>query len=455
MSIRRSVLLLISILVSGFLSARPLWESGAVLSAVDPSGTSSAALFASITVTTLPPGLPITVDGALYTSPQVFNWGFGTLHTISVSSPQTGGGTRRVFIMWDDAGALTHSISVGASDMTYTAIFSSQYLLSTASSPIGAGGTSVIPPSADGYYLSGTTVQLIANPASGYTFIAWGNDLAGSTNPQTIVMSAPRSVTANFAKISGITVATNPPGLQITIDGTSYTAPKVFNWVSGSQHTISVFSPQTGAGTRRVFSSWSDGGATTHSITVGASDMTYTANFAAQYLLSTATSPVGAGSIGVVPSGTDAFYESGTSVQLTAYPASGYTFTAWSNDLTGSANPQTILMSAPRSVTANFRLTSEVDELTVGLPEGFSLSHNYPNPFNPSTTIRYDLPHDSHVSLSIFNTLGLRVALLIEREDHAGYHEVRFDGSGLAAGVYFYRLQADEYVETKKMTVVK
>jgi polyhydroxybutyrate depolymerase len=89
------------------------------------------------------------------------------------------------------------------------------------------------------------------------------------------------------------------------------------------------------------------------------------------------------------------------------------------------------------------------------IPVSFSLSQSYPNPFNPSTTIRYGIPHQTEVTLAIFNTLGQHVATLVQGEQDAGYHEVRFDGSNLASGVYFYRLQAGSYVETKKLMLLR
>ena len=89
------------------------------------------------------------------------------------------------------------------------------------------------------------------------------------------------------------------------------------------------------------------------------------------------------------------------------------------------------------------------------LPEKFVLEQNYPNPFNPSTTIRYGLPQKSAVQLTIFNTLGQQVATIVQGEQEAGNHEVRFDGSNLSSGVYFYRLQAGEFVQTRKLLLLR
>jgi hypothetical protein len=89
------------------------------------------------------------------------------------------------------------------------------------------------------------------------------------------------------------------------------------------------------------------------------------------------------------------------------------------------------------------------------VPETYSLSQNYPNPFNPSTTIRYGLPHKTVVQLTVFNTLGQQVAQLVNGEVEAGFHDVKCDGKNLSSGVYFYRILAGEFVQTRKFLLVR
>ncbi|MBP1648983.1 MAG: Fibronectin type domain protein [Bacteroidetes bacterium] len=90
-----------------------------------------------------------------------------------------------------------------------------------------------------------------------------------------------------------------------------------------------------------------------------------------------------------------------------------------------------------------------------GTPAAFSLAQNYPNPFNPATRIDYRLPMASHVRLLVFNSLGQQVATIVDGEVAAGSHQVEFDAARLAGGVYFYRIQAGAYVETRRLVVLK
>jgi len=94
------------------------------------------------------------------------------------------------------------------------------------------------------------------------------------------------------------------------------------------------------------------------------------------------------------------------------------------------------------------------------LPKEYSLSQNYPNPFNPITVINFALPQASEVNIEVFNILGRRVTTLIDRHMEAGYHSVKWDGvnsegTSVATGVYFYRIQAGDFTKSKKMVLLK
>ena len=93
--------------------------------------------------------------------------------------------------------------------------------------------------------------------------------------------------------------------------------------------------------------------------------------------------------------------------------------------------------------------------LPQALPSTFALDQNYPNPFNPSTTIRYSVPGKMHVSMSVYNTLGQKVALLVDGVQEAGIHEVRFEAGNIASGAYFYRIQAGTYSQTRRFLLIR
>jgi M6 family metalloprotease-like protein len=219
----------------------------------------------------------------------------------------------------------------------------------TSSSPPYVGNTT-----SASYSLSG----LSTNTTYYWKIIAKNNCGGSATGPVW-------SFTAGSAPPVPITIATSPSGRQISADGNTYTAPQTFNWTPGSSHTIAVSSPQSGgSGIQYVFSSWSDGGAQTHTVTAPFSSSNYTAYFNTQYLLTTYADPT-QGTIAVNPIGQSAncialpgyncyWYNSGQSVTLTATAASGYAFTGWTEDYVGSQNPVTISTNGPKNITANF-----------------------------------------------------------------------------------------------------
>ncbi len=104
------------------------------------------------------------------------------------------------------------------------------------------------------------------------------------------------------------------------------------------------------------------------------------------------------------------------------------------------------------SLPANVKIIHQQEK---DIPKHFSLSQNYPNPFNPATRIQYELPQDAHVSLKVFNTLGQEVVTLVNDEKIAGGYNVEFNASDLPSGIYLYRFIAGDFVQIRKMAVVK
>ncbi len=96
-----------------------------------------------------------------------------------------------------------------------------------------------------------------------------------------------------------------------------------------------------------------------------------------------------------------------------------------------------------------------IEESNESTQPKFYLHQNYPNPFNPSTTIAYSISHRSHVTLTIYNTLGQQIATLVDSEINSGQYEVTFDGSHLASGIYFYRLQVGTFTQIKKLVLLR
>ena len=91
----------------------------------------------------------------------------------------------------------------------------------------------------------------------------------------------------------------------------------------------------------------------------------------------------------------------------------------------------------------------------MGLPAEYTLSQNYPNPFNPETIITYALPSPREVSLIIYDIRGRNVAQLVNGLMPAGYHSAVWDASRFSSGIYFYRIQAGDFVQTRKMVLLK
>jgi serine protease len=108
-----------------------------------------------------------------------------------------------------------------------------------------------------------------------------------------------------------------------------------------------------------------------------------------------------------------------------------------------------------RAAQQRWPFITEVRQVSSQIPLTFALYQNYPNPFNPGTVIRYDLPREARVTLSLYNILGQEVVRLVDAEQSAGQYEIPVDASRLSSGVYFYRIQAGRFSDVKRMILIR
>ncbi|NUM74601.1 T9SS type A sorting domain-containing protein, partial [candidate division KSB1 bacterium] len=120
-------------------------------------------------------------------------------------------------------------------------------------------------------------------------------------------------------------------------------------------------------------------------------------------------------------------------------------------NLSGAVNATIVDTQGQGTITG----TTAVSEAEKVIPTEFSLNQNYPNPFNPSTTILYALPKTAFVRLTVINPLGNEVETLVSATQVAGEYEINWNPKNLASGVYLYRIQAGEFVETRKMVLMR
>ncbi len=236
-----------------------------------------------------------------------------------------------------------HTISAKFAINTYTITASSG--IHGSISPAGAivvnsGASQTFTMTADtGYHIQNVLVDGTSRGAIGtFTF----------TN-----VVANHTISASFAADSlTITVQSNPAGRSVIIDGITYTSPKTVRWLAATTHTLSVVdSASGGAGTRYIWTSWSDSGAESHSVSPLVST-SYTAGFATQYLL---TMNANTGGTVSPPTG---YYNAGQVVQIQAFPSSIYVFSSWAGSGNGSTNSTqstaNVTMNSPITETANF-----------------------------------------------------------------------------------------------------
>ncbi|HEY7335718.1 MAG TPA: putative Ig domain-containing protein [Bryobacteraceae bacterium] len=185
------------------------------------ASASSGALFKAliqsvqITLNTAPSGLGLTVDGGACVAPCIFQWAPGSNHTVAAATQSGGAGVQYVFSSWSDSGAASHSVAPSAST-TYTANFTTQYLLTTSVSPSGAG---TISPGTQ-WFNSGTPITVSGSPHNGWVFQSFSGALSGGTSSQPLTMNGPKTVAASFYYSNPAITSSSP--LPAGTSGASY-----------------------------------------------------------------------------------------------------------------------------------------------------------------------------------------------------------------------------------------
>jgi len=306
-----------------------------------------------ITIRTDPLGLYFIADGTTYQGTHTFTWVQGSTHTISVGSPQYSGDTTRyVFTAWSDGLSQTHVYTVPGSEATVIAYFKTQHKLTVESNHAQTFG--------NGWYDEGTnaifsidTTMVPGTLGTRYVFTGWTGfgpgSYTGDEKSYSVRMDNPIREVASWKTQYKLTVNSDH---GITTGDGWYDAG------SDATFTISPTIVDGGPNIRYIFEGWIGSGAgayngsnTSYTLTMN-NPITENATWRTEYYLSTFENPSNGGDISPTPPGK--WIASGTSETLSAFPAQGYTFLGWSGDKQGDANPTTVLMNGPKSVTANF-----------------------------------------------------------------------------------------------------
>jgi uncharacterized repeat protein (TIGR02543 family) len=320
----------------------------------------SAVVFGSFVGTPPPPQFLLTLStnplgaGTIGAQPTSTTGQYDSGTQVSVTATAN---TGYQFTGWSGACTGTGPCNVTmTADRSVTANFAVvQYTLTPATNPSGAG---MITPSAPGKYDYTTTVSVTATANTGYQFTGWSGACTG-TGPCSVLMTADRSVTANFAVVQyTLTLGASPSGA-----GTVTAQPASANGKYNYNSSVSVTAT---ANTGYQFTGWS--GACTGTGPCSAlmtADNSVTANFAVvqvqQFTLTLTKDGTGTGTVGALPSSSTGRYDAGTNVAVTATPGAGCKFTGWSGACSGNANCS-VRMDSSKSIGATFTLTSPCDD---------------------------------------------------------------------------------------------
>lgn len=346
-----------------------------------------------VTVTSNPPGLQVIVDGNTITTPQTFAWTLNSTHNLSVpSAAQTlsSTGVSYIYGRWNDSTVETHTITVTPGNNLVTqpatapavTVYSANFIqLVPYVNVISPSGTGSVTPSpapvtytglSGQYYIIRQLITLTATANAGENFLSYINSpyyLPGGigANPKTLYLMDDGStvnLTTYFTNTPVYTVTTSPLASNVGIlaDGDFWYAPVNFAWTPGSNHTLGIDSPQYpwSSNTYFDYSSWSNGGTQSQTITAPSGNTTYTANITPNYYVTDYPLEGScAATINVTPASTEnGYYPTGSLISFNETPATGLTFTEWLYDLSGNTNPQNLTVDDEVLVAADYNVNA-------------------------------------------------------------------------------------------------
>jgi hypothetical protein len=291
-------------------------------------------------------------------------------------------------------------------------------------------------------------------PSGEYKVILTGTSLSGKTH---------KTVVNYLVGQNYVYTASSRLSSTYKIDGITYNSPKVFNWELDSQHNLEAISPQVFNSYQYVFNNWSNGGPSTQTVTVSSDISEYTVDYNIQFKIFANILPAG---IPVNIIGGNLYYDSSSTANLSVNPTQiqhngkNYYFQGWLGVGGGSytgpdPNPAIVINNTVIQTAVFDTIDVGISNYSSEIPDKYNLYQNYPNPFNPVTKVKFDIPSSSLTSLTVYDNLGREVAVLVNEVLNPGKYEYSFNAVNLPSGVYFYRIEAGNFVQINKMVLLK
>ncbi len=462
----------------------------------------------TIVINTTPLAMEFSVDGISYTAPHTFTWIEDSLHYISIDSIQSPAqGTRCLFSSWDNGKERCHYYTTPVHDDTVTANFNREYFLATSATPEGTGN--VIPEPPGKWFSEDLTAVVEALPSGYYSFDGWTGDLAGSANPDSLIMDSPKSVVANFGNdppvwnipdtsfIEDDTLCLSFSEVLQWVDDNSPDSLLEINFYEGENVGILVDSVQKVILIHNKLRDWNG----SDTLLLKATDPLDSSGWG-EMLIVVDPAPDPPGEFGLILPEDEAvfsimpdtirfswessidpdtgdvvayilevdttlLFNSPIGVKIEGIWTQSYGLDRPGSFLDGSyfwrvtAIDKTGLSVVCRDLYRSFNLATDVkDDEADKVATSFELFQNNPNPFNQETRIRFAVPVSSHTVIVIYDAHGRRVRILLDRMVEKGFHEVIWDGRDsfgrvVSTGLYFILFQSDRFRDVKKAILLR